>query len=125
MDKDAYDNNDHVASEDSRRNLEIVVPRDNHKKKYRTLEDTDFYFSGYCKELNNANSVPTHENVNIGKSPLVCNVCFKPCIRKSQLCVHERTQTGEKPYECGEREKKFIISNHRTRHIRRIHIKCF
>ncbi|XP_060852363.1 zinc finger protein 716-like isoform X2 [Rhopalosiphum padi] len=119
MDKETYNSNVHDVSENSKRNLEIVVTGDNHTLKYRSITNTDLYFSPYySKELKNTNSVHSHENVHIRKLPLVCNVCFKTFISKSKLSIHKRTHTGEKPYACNVCGRSFAKNSSLVVHYR-------
>ncbi|XP_047499573.1 zinc finger protein 112-like [Penaeus chinensis] len=53
---------------------------------------------------------------------LVCDVCSKKCICKSQLLNHMRVHTREKPYTCEVCSKGFPLKHHLVVHMR-IHTK--
>ncbi|KAJ8705124.1 hypothetical protein PYW08_012444 [Mythimna loreyi] len=48
----------------------------------------------------------------------VCEVCGKKCISNAALVYHQRTHTGEKPYQCIQCPKKFSIFQRLQIHVR-------
>ena len=50
-----------------------------------------------------------------------CDVCEKMFGSPSQLAIHMRIHTNEKPYECDVCEKRFTTSSDLQRHVRNVH----
>ncbi|XP_073966162.1 uncharacterized protein [Choristoneura fumiferana] len=59
-----------------------------------------------------------HLGVKYNKN-VVCEVCGKKCTSNASLKYHQRTHTGEKPYQCASCPKRFADSNQLRIHTRR------
>ena len=53
----------------------------------------------------------------------VCRFCKKIFSQSANLIRHERTHTGEQPYNCKYCDKKFSICSNLQRHVRQVHNK--
>ncbi|CAG9790679.1 unnamed protein product [Diatraea saccharalis] len=51
-------------------------------------------------------------------SVVVCEICGKECTSKATLMYHQRTHSGEKPYECPECPKRFSVHQRLQIHLR-------
>ncbi|KAJ2941888.1 hypothetical protein O0L34_g10704 [Tuta absoluta] len=49
---------------------------------------------------------------------IVCEVCGKKCVSNASLKYHQRTHTGEKPYQCKECPRRFADNNQLRIHTR-------
>jgi uncharacterized Zn-finger protein len=59
------------------------------------------------------------------KKRTVCPVCNKLFLRQSELDIHYRSHTGEKPFKCTIEgcTKRFSVNSNRRRHERKVHTK--
>nr|XP_023013879.1 zinc finger protein 436-like [Leptinotarsa decemlineata] len=63
-------------------------------------------------------NVTIHQKTDTGERLYNCKICKKSYSKSSSLINHQRTHTGEKPFECQFCEKSFIRNSYLTVHQR-------
>eukprot|EP01083_Nonionella_stella_P178956 633817_1 len=84
------------------------------------------YKCSYCnKRWRSHTDLTIHIRTHTNERPFTCTYpnCDKAFKQKYTLTTHIRTHTGEKPYQCNICQKRFTISGNRNRHVKMMHDK--
>ena len=61
------------------------------------------------KVFSHQSNLLIHRRLNTGEKPNKCSQCDRYFAQKSDLTIHMRTQTGEKPHQCSHCEWKVFL----------------
>ncbi|XP_053708958.1 zinc finger protein 345-like [Synchiropus splendidus] len=62
-----------------------------------------------------------HQRYHTGDRPFACSCCAKRFVSKNKLVVHMRSHTGERPYACAHCGATFTQTGDRNRHVHKYH----
>ncbi|CAL4144149.1 unnamed protein product, partial [Meganyctiphanes norvegica] len=59
------------------------------------------------KAFSQTNNLLKHQRTHTGEKPYQCSKCEKNFSHKGNLIIHQKTHTGEKPHQCSQCDKAF------------------
>ena len=89
------------------------------KEHTTTLRKKKHFKCGICSfQCSHRSQLVVHNRIHTGERPYKCKICSKQLISSGTLTRHIRTHTGDKPYSCTECEMSFAQSQNLSSHMR-------
>ncbi|XP_076259298.1 uncharacterized protein LOC143195748 isoform X3 [Rhynchophorus ferrugineus] len=82
------------------------------------LETTAFICEICSKAFYNHSNLQVHMRTHTGQKPYICDICTKSFTQSCNLVNHMRVHTGEKPFKCPHCDRAFTQSGNLNNHIR-------
>lgn len=103
-------------NEKNKQCIHVVIP----KASSRQASSKKQYQCSICNAMFNQswNCVSHMQSHTRIKPTLSCEICGKKCSKQSELAIHTRIHTGEKPFECPKCKRRFVRLGHLKEHMR-------
>ncbi|GBM91429.1 Zinc finger protein 782 [Araneus ventricosus] len=98
--------------------VSVAGPSGIHTQTHRSGKGKRFVCEECGKAFGEKSNLKVHYRKHTGDKPLLCPRCDKRFTEQGNLTRHLRTHTGEQPFECHRCDKKFRRKHHLNDHLR-------